>query len=133
MVPRARDANRSAPLLFGPPRTGAARGFRSQREPSCAGMMGGDLTWSTEPQVEPRPAFVNRSVRIGAQPRSCRPVTTGPQQGRPMVIVYLFASLLGALGTVVALSSSSWLMALLCAPLGGSALTLIVAAVVAVR
>jgi len=50
-----------------------------------------------------------------------------------MVIVYLFASLLGALGTVVALSSSSWLMALLCAPLGGSALTLIVAAVVAVR
>ena len=49
-----------------------------------------------------------------------------------MVIVYLFGSLLGALGTLLALSSYSWLMALVCAPLGASALTLIVAAVVAV-
>jgi len=48
-----------------------------------------------------------------------------------MVIVYVFSSLLGAFGALVALSSYSWVMALLCAPLGGSALTLIVAAVVA--
>ena len=48
-----------------------------------------------------------------------------------MVIGYLFASLLGALGTLVVLSSYSWLMALLCAPLGASAFTLVVAAVVA--
>ena len=45
-----------------------------------------------------------------------------------MVIIYLFASLLGALTTVVVLSSYGWLVALACAPLGGS----VVAAVVAV-
>ena len=49
-----------------------------------------------------------------------------------MVIVYLSASLLGAIGTLVALSPYSWLIALLCAPLGASALTLIIAAGVAV-
>jgi hypothetical protein len=44
-----------------------------------------------------------------------------------MVIVYLFASLLGALTTVAVLLSYGWLMALLWAPLGGSALTLVIA------
>ena len=44
-----------------------------------------------------------------------------------MVIVYLLASLLGAGTTVAALSPMGWLLALLSAPFGASALTLIVA------
>jgi hypothetical protein len=48
-----------------------------------------------------------------------------------MIILYLFAGLLGALTTVTALSPFGWAMALLCAPLGGSTLALIVAALVA--
>ena len=44
-----------------------------------------------------------------------------------MVIVYLLASLLGAVTTVAALSPMGWLLALLSAPFGASALTLIVA------
>ena len=44
-----------------------------------------------------------------------------------MLIVYLFASLLGAAATIGFLASDSWLLALLCAPLGDSALTLMVA------
>jgi len=48
-----------------------------------------------------------------------------------MVIVYLFASFVGALTTFAWLSSDSWLLALLCTPLGGSALSLIVALTVA--
>ena len=47
-----------------------------------------------------------------------------------MVIGYIVASFVGAVATVVALSSYGWLIALLCAPFGGSALTLITAAVV---
>ncbi len=47
--------------------------------------------------------------------------------GRPMVIVYAFASLLGATATIAFLASYSWLLALLCAPLGSSALALITA------
>lgn len=47
-----------------------------------------------------------------------------------MTIVYLFASILGALATSVALWSLEWPVALLCAPLGGSALTLTVASLV---
>ena len=41
-----------------------------------------------------------------------------------MVIVYLFAALLGAATTVAFFASDSWLVALLCAPIGRSALTL---------
>ena len=44
-----------------------------------------------------------------------------------MVIVYLFATLLGAAATIAFFASSSWLLALLCAPIGGSALTLLIA------
>ena len=44
-----------------------------------------------------------------------------------MVLVYVFASLLGALTTVAALLPYGWLLALLCAPFGASALGLIVA------
>jgi uncharacterized iron-regulated membrane protein len=47
-----------------------------------------------------------------------------------MIIVYVFASLLGGLTTLTALSSYGWMVALLCAPLGGSALGLGVAALV---
>jgi hypothetical protein len=43
-----------------------------------------------------------------------------------MVIVYVFTSFLGALTAVALLSSYSWVVALLCAPLGGSALALFV-------
>jgi hypothetical protein len=43
-----------------------------------------------------------------------------------MVIVYLFASLLGMLTTIAVLSSYGWLIAFFCAPLGGSALTVAV-------
>ena len=50
-----------------------------------------------------------------------------------MVIVYLFASLLGTAATIAWLSSYSWLIALLCAPLGGSALTALAAVGVALR
>jgi hypothetical protein len=39
-----------------------------------------------------------------------------------MVIVYLFASLLGTLTTIAVLSPYGWLIAFFCAPLGGSAL-----------
>jgi hypothetical protein len=45
-----------------------------------------------------------------------------------MVIVYLVASLLGAVTTVMVLSPQGWLLALMCAPFGASALTLILAA-----
>jgi hypothetical protein len=44
-----------------------------------------------------------------------------------MVLVYLFASLLGALTTVAVLLPYGWLLALSCAPIGASALGLIVA------
>jgi len=44
-----------------------------------------------------------------------------------MVLVYVFASLLGSLTTVVVLAPYGWLLALLCAPFGASALGLIVA------
>jgi hypothetical protein len=50
-----------------------------------------------------------------------------------MVVVYIFTSLVGALITLVALSSYGWLLALLCAPVGGSAFTLIVITVDLVR
>jgi len=43
------------------------------------------------------------------------------------IIVYLFASLLGASAMIAFLASSSWLWALLCAPFGGSALALMIA------
>lgn len=44
-----------------------------------------------------------------------------------MLIVYAFASLLGALATVLLLSPFGWVVALVCAPMGGSAFTLIAA------
>ena len=44
-----------------------------------------------------------------------------------MVILYLFASILGALTTFIVLSSQGWLVALLGAYLGGTALTLTLA------
>ena len=47
--------------------------------------------------------------------------------GQTMVIMYIFASLLGALTTLTLLSSYGWMVALLWAPWGGSALTLAVA------
>ena len=47
--------------------------------------------------------------------------------GRPVIVLYLFASLLGALATIIPLASYSWLLAILYAPLGATALTLIVA------
>ena len=43
-----------------------------------------------------------------------------------MIVVYILTSLVGALTTLVVLSSYGWLLALLCAPVGGSALVLIV-------
>jgi hypothetical protein len=46
-----------------------------------------------------------------------------------MIVVYILTALVGALTTLVALSSHGWLLALLCAPVGGSALTLVVIAV----
>jgi hypothetical protein len=49
-----------------------------------------------------------------------------------MIIIHLLASILGGLATVTALWSYGWFIALLCAPLGGSALVLIVASLVAV-
>ena len=48
--------------------------------------------------------------------------------GQTMVIMYIFASLLGTLTTFTLLSSYGWMVALLCAPWGGSALALAVAA-----
>ena len=47
-----------------------------------------------------------------------------------MVIMYIFASLLGALTTFTVLSSHGWLVALLCAPMGGSAFAVAVAVLV---
>ena len=44
-----------------------------------------------------------------------------------MVFAFLFAALLGAVATVTALSSYGWLVALLCAPFGGSALASLIA------
>ena len=47
--------------------------------------------------------------------------------GRPMVIISVLASLLGACLTMAFLASYSWLLAFLCAPFGGSALALVTA------
>jgi hypothetical protein len=47
-----------------------------------------------------------------------------------MSIAYLFASLLGALTTLAVLWPDAWPVAILCAPLGGSAATLAVAVTV---
>jgi hypothetical protein len=44
-----------------------------------------------------------------------------------MIIVYLVASLLGAVTTMAVLSPQGWLLALMCAPFGASALPLILA------
>lgn len=44
-----------------------------------------------------------------------------------MIIVYMLASLLGASATAAALWPTGWLLAILCAPLGGSAFTLAIA------
>jgi hypothetical protein len=44
-----------------------------------------------------------------------------------MIILYMLVSLLGATFTAAALWSGSWWLALLCAPLGGSALALLAA------
>jgi len=43
-----------------------------------------------------------------------------------MIIAYMFASLLGAMATVAVLWPNGWLLAILCAPLGSSGLTLVV-------
>jgi hypothetical protein len=50
-----------------------------------------------------------------------------------MIILYMCASFAGAGATIVALWSYSWTLALLCAPLGASALALIIAVLVALR
>ena len=50
-----------------------------------------------------------------------------------MVIIYVLASLLGALATFVMLSSYSWLIAPVCAPLVASAVAMIVAVGVCMR
>ena len=47
-----------------------------------------------------------------------------------MMILYLFAGLVGALTTATALSPLGWAIALLGAPLGGSALALMLAALI---
>ena len=47
-----------------------------------------------------------------------------------MIIVYIFASLLGALATLAAVSPFGWSIALWCAPVGGSTFTLVAALVV---
>jgi hypothetical protein len=47
-----------------------------------------------------------------------------------MIVLYIFASLLGALTTTTALSPLGWAAALLGAPLGGSALALMLAALI---
>ena len=52
------------------------------------------------------------------------------QDAPAAIILYLFASLLGASATIAFLASSSWLLALLCAPFGGSALALMIAVAV---
>jgi hypothetical protein len=49
-----------------------------------------------------------------------------------MIIAYLFAGVLGALATSAILLPYSWLLALLCAPFGGSGLMLAVAVGVSV-
>ena len=48
-----------------------------------------------------------------------------------MLIVYVFVALAGALASVEVLWPYGWLVALLCAPLGGSTLALVVATRVA--
>jgi len=47
-----------------------------------------------------------------------------------MTVFYLFACLLGALTTLTILLPWDWAIALLCAPLGGSALALLMAMLV---
>ena len=47
-----------------------------------------------------------------------------------MTVMYMFASLLGALTTLTILSPFGWPVALICAPLGGSVFTLGVAGLV---
>jgi uncharacterized membrane protein len=47
-----------------------------------------------------------------------------------MIIIYIFASLLGALTTLAVLAPLGWPVALWCAPVGGSAFTLVTALVV---
>ena len=47
-----------------------------------------------------------------------------------MIIGYIFASLVGALTTLTALSPHGVAVAISCAPLGGSACTLLIAALV---
>jgi uncharacterized membrane protein len=47
-----------------------------------------------------------------------------------MIILYMFASLFGALTTFTVLSSHGSMVALLCAPMGGGALGLVVAVLV---
>jgi hypothetical protein len=51
-------------------------------------------------------------------------------KGQTMIIIYIFASLLGALTTLTAFSPFGWSIALVCAPVGGSAFTLVAALVV---
>ena len=50
--------------------------------------------------------------------------------GQTMVIIYMFACLLGTLTTFMVLSSYGSLVALMCAPLGGTALALVFALLV---
>jgi hypothetical protein len=47
-----------------------------------------------------------------------------------MLIVYLFASTLGALTTLAVLASYGWLVALVYAPLGGSVVAMIASVVI---
>lgn len=47
-----------------------------------------------------------------------------------MVFILMLASLVGGFTTIVALWSEGWLVAVLCAPLGGSASTLLAATLV---
>ena len=50
--------------------------------------------------------------------------------GHTIIILYMFGSLLGALTTLTVLSSRESLLAPVCAPMGGSALALIIAVLV---
>lgn len=65
--------------------------------------------------------------------RRCKQLEQSKLCGANMVFRLMLASLVGGLATLVGLWSQGALVAFLCAPLGGSALTLIVALAAALR
>jgi hypothetical protein len=68
-----------------------------------------------------------RSFHSNARHRGKQLETQHLIYGAVMIVVYLLASLLGAFATGAALWPVGWLLALACAPLGGSALAFLVA------